>query len=697
MSFSFFNSFNGNSQRLGQNYAIVSSDVNPPRAVSSIGSDTSSVTFSFSAPTTSGTIAGYTAYVNGKPYAGTGGPSSYTINGLSAGGNYTINMVANIVSTSSTSSTTTSSFIPTSVTGCSLWLDAADATTITQSSSLVSSWADKSGQGFHFTQNASKPTYGTTTDSKPSVNFNISSSQYLSNTTISTTTSYTILIVNKFIDYAGRNNSNRIFSSTFDPGLLMQVSYPPSKYYVGGMGNGSGGWGGLITAGDMISLNIIAQTHNGTNLYAYQNGTTYGPVSAISSATYTGLSIGGPIVGQFYNGNICEILMYNSVLSTTDRQKVEGYLAWKWSIQSSLPLAHPYYSAATPGSTSTVTTTTPKNVLSNPSQPLVISTLAPFPTNITLISATSTSITFSFTAPTTGSTPTGYTPYVNGSAGTGSGTPSSYTISGLSEGTAYSVALGAYITTTGSFNPTSLTGCSVWWDASDPYGNGTVPANGTAINTWTDKSGSGYNATATVAATYTTSNKALNFTTGFYTSNYPANPTNESCFIVFNKSSNATLVMIGSGVGGRQVAMKGFSIFAFVSAGVAWGLEIDGINSNGVTYLGEAFINSSNEYLSINGATNLSGPRNQTFTSGRLTNIGREGTSDLQFQGYIMEIIFYNSYLSTTDRQKVEGYLAWKWNIQANLPSAHPHYSAAPSGSITTVYQNPTPVSLTTI
>jgi hypothetical protein len=313
-----------------------------------------------------------------------------------------------------------------------------------------------------------------------------------------------------------------------------------------------------------------------------------------------------------------------------------------------------------------------------------------------LISATTTSLTFSFTAPTTGSAPSSYTPYINGSATTGTGGPSSYTISGLSGGTNYSVALGANVITTGSFNPTLVTGCSVWWDAADPYGNGTVPANGTAINTWTDKSGSGYNATATVAATYTTSNKALNFTTGFYTSNYPANPTNESCFIVFNKSSTATMMMIGSGVGGRQIAMQGGPTFAFVSAGIAWGLGINGITSNGVTYLGEAFINSSNEYLSINGATNLSGPYGQTFTSGTLTNIGREKTSDFQFQGYIMEIIFYNSYLSTTDRQKVEGYLAWKWGLQTSLPGAHPYYSAAPTGSITTTYQNPTPVLLST-
>ena len=30
----------------------------------------------------------------------------------------------------------------------------------------------------------------------------------------------------------------------------------------------------------------------------------------------------------------------------SERQLVEGYLAWKWSLQTSLPAGHPYYSSA---------------------------------------------------------------------------------------------------------------------------------------------------------------------------------------------------------------------------------------------------------------------------------------------------------------------------------------------------------------
>jgi hypothetical protein len=42
------------------------------------------------------------------------------------------------------------------------------------------------------------------------------------------------------------------------------------------------------------------------------------------------------------NGYIAETLVYNRALSTDDRQTVEGYLAWKWGLQTTLPSTHPY-------------------------------------------------------------------------------------------------------------------------------------------------------------------------------------------------------------------------------------------------------------------------------------------------------------------------------------------------------------------
>lgn len=44
----------------------------------------------------------------------------------------------------------------------------------------------------------------------------------------------------------------------------------------------------------------------------------------------------------------------------------------------------------------------------------------------------------------------------------------------------------------------------------------------------------------------------------------------------------------------------------------------------------------------------------------------------------IAEVIFYNDTLIIEDRQVVEGYLAWKWGLQDNLPPTHPYKGTKP-------------------
>jgi hypothetical protein len=47
------------------------------------------------------------------------------------------------------------------------------------------------------------------------------------------------------------------------------------------------------------------------------------------------------------------------------------------------------------------------------------------------------------------------------------------------------------------------------------------------------------------------------------------------------------------------------------------------------------------------------------------------------FQGHIGEMVAVVG-TSTTGRQLIEGYLAWKWGLEANLPADHPYKSSAP-------------------
>jgi hypothetical protein len=42
--------------------------------------------------------------------------------------------------------------------------------------------------------------------------------------------------------------------------------------------------------------------------------------------------------------------------------------------------------------------------------------------------------------------------------------------------------------------------------------------------------------------------------------------------------------------------------------------------------------------------------------------------------GKLCEVLVFNEALNTPDRQRVEGYLATKWDLQALLPTGHPYY-----------------------
>lgn len=48
------------------------------------------------------------------------------------------------------------------------------------------------------------------------------------------------------------------------------------------------------------------------------------------------------------------------------------------------------------------------------------------------------------------------------------------------------------------------------------------------------------------------------------------------------------------------------------------------------------------------------------------------------YTGDLGEFVQYNGTLSQADREQVEGYLAWKWGLQANLPGGHPYQSSPP-------------------
>ena len=244
-------------------------------------------------------------------------------------------------------------FVPTTFTGCTLWLDASELSTLTLSGSSVSSWTDKSGTT-SLTQSTSslRPTYVSNGfNGRPTVQFTGvqgSSYQYLQSATTSV--------------------YNSISSFTFFA-VMRVVSTPPvfpspislqnkASFYLRGLNNSSGFsgdniWtyqGSTFVASPNTTFtydaNTIACLALGSTQQFFVNGspTVSSPSFTFGSGTNLSVLLGwsGYNANDGFNGYMSEVIIYTTPLTESQRKRVEGYLAWKWGLQNNLPTNHPY-------------------------------------------------------------------------------------------------------------------------------------------------------------------------------------------------------------------------------------------------------------------------------------------------------------------------------------------------------------------
>lgn len=231
-----------------------------------------------------------------------------------------------------------------------LWLDADSPSSITLNGATVSQWNDLSGNGRHATQAtaASQPTYtASAINSKPAMTFDGSNDSMTSSTgsygpdiSIYAVTSLTSGIDYKRLINIGTTDTNGFFG-TGGAGQTFFATF---------FGNPAIGWNDTSANTPNVSLlgkNAVVGVVNGANVATpYVDGTAQNTKNG-AMATATGVVLGEQptTAGQFWSGPVGEIVITNYALSTVDRQKLEGYLAWKWGTQASLPVSHPYYSA----------------------------------------------------------------------------------------------------------------------------------------------------------------------------------------------------------------------------------------------------------------------------------------------------------------------------------------------------------------
>jgi len=205
--------------------------------------------------------------------------------------------------------------------------------TSTANTDNVISWTDQSGNGIVLTpdiQNA--PTFVSSfLNGKPAIEFIVGSNTGLSNTSFGLT-GFTFFSVTK----QKPTNTGRIFSSYFGNVLIGTWGNYSNRFY----GGGSNGWlaEGTQTSTDFLITTAFSDAD--TSFDFSQNGVSQFSGASNSTVILNGISVGG---GIWNGGNeeasdsyVCEIVIYNRTLSSTERQQVEAYLNNKYNVIPSI-------------------------------------------------------------------------------------------------------------------------------------------------------------------------------------------------------------------------------------------------------------------------------------------------------------------------------------------------------------------------
>lgn len=236
-------------------------------------------------------------------------------------------------------------FSPSDISGLQLWLDADDSSTITLNGSTVSQWNDKSGNSYNVSQGTAsyQPTYSTAQlNGKNVVTFD-GTADHILNDSLASVASGNNVPITMFIVFkqlsSGTNEYGVVFgsSSSIQPVFCMMTN---SSQLAAQQRTDAGT---LTTAYSSVSSTSAYRVQSivlsSSNLTVYNNGTSAATSSFTPAQTsFDTFTIGawrrsGSMNGiAFLHCDIAEVVIYNSALSTSDRNSVEDYLSSKWGI-----------------------------------------------------------------------------------------------------------------------------------------------------------------------------------------------------------------------------------------------------------------------------------------------------------------------------------------------------------------------------
>ena len=535
-------------------------------------------------------------------------------------------------------------FTPLEIPNCALWLDGSDpfgTGKIPPNRSTIARWTDKSPNAVAFSTSGA-PTFSTGVYNNNGLIVFNGSTMLVNSSFNYTLPARTLFVVAQQTFYNNNNCGILSFAAGTSNDALLSNTISYNTGYFGGsafqiVSQFPGLFFNYTAVKTLTPFGIYSDTNAGQQEYAYVNGqqqylVTYPTAPGNSIGLTIGCRVNDP--ARFFFGYIGEVLVYNSVLSITQRQQIEGYLAQKWGIRSVLPDEH-----------------LGKRVL-----------------------------------------------YYN-LAQTANMYFSAYEIGHVGANVA-SLAFSRkfYVYTSSNFYPTLFGGgLLLWLDGFDPA---TIITSGNAVTQWRDKSGYSNNAitqSPTAPIWKPWNNDIQNTSITFDGNNYMQinknfmSTINGSMFAVFRAPTavpnQPQMVIQNQGAWSMpdfQLQPTQFVVSTAQSSIVSQ--FASPVTNYSITSI-EIIKQQSTINTYFNGSLNQSVKFSSFYSTGDtldLPNIGRYTSSgiesqDARFVGDLQEIIVYNSTLTTSMRQVIEGYLAWKWFLQSNLPSVHPYYSIGPT------------------
>lgn len=238
-----------------------------------------------------------------------------------------------------------------------------------------------------------------------------------------------------------------------------------------------------------------------------------------------------------------------------------------------------------------------------------------------------------------------------------------------------------------TFQPNQIANLAVWYDAADPTVFSLVD---NTVRTWRDKSSNQFHFSNGVYAPQTYPFLTSNFNGTFRTvqtfSGIPGvlqranisrtslqGATGTTWFVVMSYNSGIVILQHADP---RLISLENSNRFDYGNPNVVFNLPTGftysppqittfTVNSAGASLqmyqTGNLLMNCNANIIATNYATNL-------------TLFGlADNTANIPSYASVSEIIAYNTFLTTAQRQQVEGYLAWKWGLVGGLPFNHPY------------------------